>query len=121
MNLGIAFQIIDDVLDLVGHPERVGKTLGTDVVNQKPTLPLIHSLSTLSGDARSEMIAELSSGRYTAESLLPRLESTGSVEYARQVARRHAQDARQFALSLGDGPHAVAMQKLALFVLQRSY
>ena len=80
LNLGIAFQIIDDVLDLVGHPDRVGKTLGTYVVNQKPTLPLIHCLSTLSGSARAEFVTELSSGNFSAESLLPRLQATGSIE-----------------------------------------
>ena len=41
-DLGIAFQIIDDVLDLVGHEDKVGKTLGTDLVNRKVTLPVIH-------------------------------------------------------------------------------
>ncbi|MCA9321421.1 MAG: polyprenyl synthetase family protein, partial [Planctomycetes bacterium] len=51
-SLGIAFQIIDDCLDLSGSEEVVGKSLGTDISNGKMTLPLIHLLGTLRGDER---------------------------------------------------------------------
>ena len=54
-NLGVAFQIIDDVLDIVGRPEEIGKTLGTDLVNQKPTLPIIHCLAQSSVEQRTEL------------------------------------------------------------------
>src|SRR5262249_28295025 len=46
-NLGIAFQIADDLLDLTGDESKAGKTLGTDLEQQKLTLPLIHSLNHL--------------------------------------------------------------------------
>ena len=53
-NLGIAFQIIDDVLDLVGRPQEVGKTLQTDLKNKKPTLPVIHCLRSLDPNDRQQ-------------------------------------------------------------------
>ena len=46
-NLGLAFQIADDLLDLVGNEETAGKTLGTDLEQQKLTLPVIHCLHQL--------------------------------------------------------------------------
>src|SRR5262249_4086078 len=49
-DLGVAFQIADDVLDLSGNATTVGKTLGTDVEQQKLTLPLIRALAELPGD-----------------------------------------------------------------------
>src|SRR5690606_32560019 len=56
LNLGIAFQIMDDLLDLRGEESTVGKTLGTDLANGKATLPVIHYLGTLSGQARTEAL-----------------------------------------------------------------
>ncbi|MDD3586494.1 MAG: polyprenyl synthetase family protein [Thermoguttaceae bacterium] len=58
-NLGMAFQIVDDILDLVGEEKNMGKTLGTDILNGKPTLPLILWLSQARQDEREEMIAFL--------------------------------------------------------------
>lgn len=119
-NLGVAFQIVDDVLDLIGRPEKVGKTLGTDVVNEKPTLPLIHCLAQSSGEERNRLIELLSSGGATAEEVLPFLISTDSVDYSRSVARDHAKRSHEFALTLPNVPHAKSMRSLAEFVLQRS-
>ena len=55
-NLGVAFQIIDDVLDIVGQHDQMGKTLGTDLLNQKPTLPVIHCLENLPAGRTEELI-----------------------------------------------------------------
>ena len=60
-NLGIAFQIADDMLDLTGDELSMGKSLGTDLEKQKPTLPLIRLLAEASGGQRAEIIDLLSS------------------------------------------------------------
>lgn len=54
-NLGMAFQIVDDLLDFVGEESQTGKTLGTDLTQKKPTLPLILHLETLAPDVRKDM------------------------------------------------------------------
>ncbi len=59
--LGIAFQVIDDVLDLTGDPQTVGKTLGQDLVKGKLTLPLIHALATCGGAGGVELAGLLKS------------------------------------------------------------
>jgi octaprenyl-diphosphate synthase len=120
-DLGIAFQIIDDVLDVVGHTEKVGKTLGTDLVNQKPTLPVIHCLKHLKEPRKKEFLALLVDSGATTEKVIPFLEETNSLEYARSVAQGHAESASKFAKSLTPSAYAAALLKLSEFVLQRTH
>ena len=58
-DLGVAFQIADDVLDLVGEEATVGKSLGTDLLKQKATLPLIRLLGTVDSAERNELTSLL--------------------------------------------------------------
>lgn len=119
-DLGIAFQIIDDVLDLVGTPEDVGKTLGTDLFNAKATLPIIHCLKTLSADQRSQFLTVLNAGTDVARAV-ELLESTGSIKYTRQVAQQHAARAEAFAKSLPVNDASESLVKLAQFILDRTH
>jgi len=93
-SLGIAFQIADDLLDLTGLEEATGKTLGTDIAQQKLTLPLIHALERLpSADAalfRELLRAPL--GR--REELHATLRRTGALSYAKRRAEEFASKAR---------------------------
>ena len=120
-NLGVAFQIIDDVLDIVGRQEEVGKTLGTDLVNQKPTLPIIHCLARSSIEERNELKKRLIDPDSTSDDVLPFLSRTESIQYARRVAHDHANCAIQFAESLETNESSVALRNLAAFVLERSH
>ena len=60
--LGVAFQIVDDVLDLVGDEEKVGKTLGTDLENKKETLPLIIYLQKAPDEERKAFLKRMDDG-----------------------------------------------------------
>ena len=59
-HLGTAFQITDDVLDVNGNEAATGKSLGTDLIKQKATLPVIRLLQEIDGDRRAELLAILS-------------------------------------------------------------
>ena len=120
-NLGVAFQIIDDVLDIVGQPDQMGKTLGTDLLNQKPTLPVIHCLENLPAQRAEQMIQFLQDSNSTAEQLKTYLAETNSLEYARLRAREHAQAAIDFAKMLDSNDYSQALIDLADFVQQRSF
>ncbi|MDB2686663.1 polyprenyl synthetase family protein [Mariniblastus sp.] len=120
-NLGVAFQIIDDVLDIVGQDDKMGKTLGTDLLNQKPTLPVIHCLENLPANQAEELVRFLQDPKSTAEQLQGYLNRTDSLEYARLQAREHAQAAVDFAKTLEANEFADALIYLADFVQQRSF
>jgi octaprenyl-diphosphate synthase len=93
--LGIAFQIADDLLDLVGEERTTGKSLGTDLEQQKLTLPLVHLLET----GKSEVITRVRqilgcATNHKRESLRPILEETGALAYAQRRAEEIAATAR---------------------------
>lgn len=94
-NLGLAFQIADDLLDLVGTEDAAGKTLGTDLEQQKLTLPVIHCLSRLPGAETAKLKDAI---RANAEGLglrvLHALEKTQSIAYAKRKAEDFARTAR---------------------------
>ncbi len=120
-NLGIAFQIIDDILDLVGDAETVGKTLGTDLKNRKPTLPVIHCLSQADRALRKTMVAELESANPDHDRVMNWLDSSGSLAYARSTARKCAQSAVDFTADLSEGVGSQSLKLMAQFVLERTF
>jgi octaprenyl-diphosphate synthase len=93
-DLGIAFQIADDVLDLSGNEAVVGKSLGTDLVKQKTTLPLIRLLDVVGVEKRAELVSLLSrSGNHHRDALEPWFQQYDALTYAREKAAwftRHA-------------------------------
>jgi octaprenyl-diphosphate synthase len=95
-NLGLAFQVADDLLDLTGDEATAGKTLGTDLEQRKLTLPLIHCLGALPAvDAESLRAALAAGGPGVREKVTQALGQTGSVRYARRRADAFARQARQ--------------------------
>ncbi len=94
-SLGIAFQIADDLLDLTGEEAKAGKTLGTDLEQQKPTLPVIHALNTLPAGEAAEFrrLLQHPAPRKRA-AVADTLIRTGSLQYAKRTAEEHARTAR---------------------------
>jgi octaprenyl-diphosphate synthase len=92
--LGVAFQIADDLLDLTGLEESTGKTLGTDLAQQKLTLPLIHALERLSSADSIAFRALLRNPDASRDALLTTLRQTGALAYARRRAEDYAAQAR---------------------------
>jgi octaprenyl-diphosphate synthase len=93
--LGIAFQIADDLLDLTGEERITGKSLGTDLEQNKPTLPLIYLLSQASPEKNSRLRQILASpGNHKREALRPFLADSDSLRYAGIKAEEFADQAR---------------------------
>jgi octaprenyl-diphosphate synthase len=90
--LGIAFQIADDMLDLTGEESVAGKSLGTDLEQQKLTLPLIHILQRSPEAARVHQILERP-GNHKREALRPYLEKSDALKYTYARATEYARRA----------------------------
>ncbi|NQT14189.1 MAG: polyprenyl synthetase family protein [Planctomycetes bacterium] len=119
-NLGIAFQIVDDVLDLLGDEATTGKSLGTDLLKEKPTLPLIRLLSVLDDQPRAELVAVLSrpEARHR-EALKIELERSDAISYAREKAISFARQATEALPSPLSSPADHTLRQLAEFVVAR--
>jgi len=120
--LGMAFQIEDDLLDYRASPEESGKNLGTDLAEGKPTLPLIHALKHGS-KAQAELIrTALREGRIEQlDQVLAAVESTGGIAYSSALAERHGTAAIAALASLPDSPCKDALIGIARFATQRTH
>lgn len=95
-NLGLAFQIADDLLDLVGNEDAAGKTLGTDLEQQKLTLPTIHCLNRLPASEAELLRSAICNGAENlGKRVLAALDKTQSLHYARRRAEEFSRSARQ--------------------------
>lgn len=131
-SLGIAFQIIDDVLDLFGDEAEVGKSLGLDLEKGKLTLPLIHFLRTCDAGQRERVLqlARQPEGRGDAHSegrgashghteIARLLSNSPSVAYAREVAESYVSAAREALADVAESDARDCLLAMAEFTLSR--
>jgi len=119
--LGVAFQIADDLLDLVGEERITGKSLGTDLEQQKLTLPLIRLLGRMSPDEAGPLRQLLRSpGNHKREALRPYLRESGALEYARAQAESFATRARNELACLPPSHCRDLLESLTERVIHRS-
>ena len=122
MHLGIAFQLIDDVLDYSGEEGAIGKQLGDDLAEGKPTLPLIRAMQAgCAEDAALIRAAITHGGRGEFERVLQAVRRCGALEYAREAAQRAAQSAQAALAPLPDSAAKRTLLELALFSVTRRY
>ncbi|HEX2838495.1 MAG TPA: polyprenyl synthetase family protein [Phycisphaerales bacterium] len=125
-DVGVAFQVQDDLLDLLGAESTVGKSVGKDIENGKLTLPVIHYLSLASATERGRMLGmlERASGdpsHALAEEMGSMLERSGSVEYAKAKATEYVKRACDGLATLPDSPAKRTMLAMADAVVGRAY
>jgi octaprenyl-diphosphate synthase len=122
MHLGTAFQLIDDVLDLSGDPAQIGKKLGNDLAEGKPTLPLLYAIQHGTEEEATLVKAAISQGDLTQmEAVLEVLASTGALAYVRAVARKEADLACEAVAGFAHNAHHQALVELADFAVTRQY
>ncbi len=122
MHLGTAFQLIDDALDYGRNNSALGKNIGDDLAEGKPTLPLIHALR--HADEKSRPLlrqAILDGGLSQVEAVLDAIESTGSLAYTARRAEAEAALARQALAVIPDSPYKQALHDLAHFSVHRDH
>jgi octaprenyl-diphosphate synthase len=122
LQLGIAFQLVDDALDYRADGEEVGKNLGDDLAEGKPTLPIIRAME--AGNEQQRKLLRLaieSGGRDRIDAVAAAIESTKSIEYTIAVAHRYAESAKVAAGKLPESAQRNALETLADFAVSRTY
>jgi len=121
LNLGIAYQLIDDVLDYSASAEQTGKNMGNDLAEGKPTLPLIYALTQGATHEVSLLRRAIETGSATELTTIVKIiESTGAIEYTANAAKQYAKQARDVLTLIPESPYRQALHTLAGFVVERS-
>jgi octaprenyl-diphosphate synthase len=122
MHLGTAFQLVDDVLDYAGDEREMGKNVGDDLSEGKPTLPLIYVLEQGPAHHAADVRRAIErGGRDELPAVLAAVRACGALDYTREQARREAALARSAVASLADSNCREALLDLATFAVDRSY
>jgi len=120
-HIGMAFQLIDDVLDYDGDVQALGKNVGDDLREGKPTLPLIRVMETGNPEQRQLIQDAIQSGQADFAAVAQAIRQTGALEDARAVARGQADLARA---AIADWPSSACRENLlnfCSFAVDRGY
>jgi len=121
--IGTAFQLIDDLLDYSADGETLGKNVGDDLSEGKPTLPLLHAMrnGTPEQTAMIRGAIEQGNGRHLLEPVLETMQQCGSLAWTRESAEREADKAIACLSVLPESPWRSALEALAHMSVQREF
>ncbi|MEI7840272.1 MAG: octaprenyl diphosphate synthase [Methylococcaceae bacterium] len=121
-HLGIAFQLIDDALDYKASAEELGKNLGDDLAEGKPTLPLIYAIQNGTPEEAAIIIDAIKTGnRDVFNDVYAVVKRTQAITYTEQRADEEAQKAIDALTVLPESDYKNALVLLAKFAVQRNY
>jgi octaprenyl-diphosphate synthase len=122
LHLGIAFQLIDDALDYRANPEDLGKNLGDDLADGKPTLPMIYAIEH-GTEAQSALLRNAieHGDREAFREVYEIIESTNAIGYTSLRAEQEAQKAIESLAVIPDSQYKEALENLARFSVARSF
>lgn len=123
-SLGLAFQVVDDVLDYWGDPEILGKPVGSDLAEQKYTLPFLFAMEIADPGQRTRFREVLSNGplsREEFEEIVGVMEGLDTRSRSLALARQHAADALSEVQALPEGAARDALAALPTFLMSRDH
>jgi len=122
LHLGIAFQIIDDLLDYTAPISEMGKNRGDDLAEGRATLPLIYALQHCSADQATQIRAAIRQGNINElDNVIAIMNSVQAPAYTLSIAQHHAGLASNALTALPNNHYLEALQQLVSFVLDRNY
>src|SRR5581483_8932100 len=123
-NLGMAFQLVDDVLDFTSRESVIGKPVGNDLREGKATLPMIYALERASKEERAAVEAVLTHGNYDTvpfSSILRFVERTEGIRRAQDRAQQFTQKARDIIAEFPDSPYQRALASVTELIVDRDH
>ena len=122
LQIGILFQIIDDILDYQASTEKTGKIIGGDLAEGKVTLPIIYALQASEPEQAAYIRETFQKGDLgQLDRILAILDKTNALQKARETASIYAKKAAETLSTLSDSPYQHAMERLIDFALFRDY
>lgn len=121
-HLGTAFQLVDDIMDYTADAKAMGKNVGDDLSEGKPTLPLLYAMhhGTESQSKRIREAIELGNGMEHLDDILLAMEQTGALVYTQKQAEQEADKAIQALVNLAESDYKQALISLAHIAANRS-
>jgi octaprenyl-diphosphate synthase len=121
-HLGTAFQLVDDALDYTASADELGKNLGDDLAEGKPTLPVIYTLAHAPAEAQARLRTAIEDGGAADLEMVTRLiRDSGGLEYTSRMAQGHKDAAVAALVALPASPYRDALAALAEFSVARTY
>ena len=120
-NIGMAFQITDDVLDLNGNSSVIGKPVGGDIKEKKITLPLIYSLNNVSKSEANKIrrIIKKGKSREDIQKVVDFVRANNGIEFALEKANQFSETAKKALTVFPDSPSKIALESLVDFIVTR--
>ena len=120
--IGLAFQIQDDYLDVVSYEEDIGKPVGSDIVEGKMTLMVVHALANASKEDKERLISVLEANNEDLiDDAIGIFNKYGSIEYTRNIALGNVKTAKELLNVLEDSDAKESLKLIADFVLERTH
>jgi len=118
-HVGTAFQLIDDVLDYSGDAEALGKNVGDDLREGKPTMPLIHVMENGTAQQRTLIREAIRNGEADFAAVAHAIRDTGALEHTRRLAASESALARQALMDIADSQYRQSLLEFCSFAVNR--
>jgi octaprenyl-diphosphate synthase len=120
--LGAAFQLIDDVMDYSSNSEQMGKNVGDDLAEGKPTLPLIYAMQNGSAEQAAVIRSAIENGGYgKIEEVQAIVQQTGALTYTEKMAQQQAQQAIAAFACVPDSASKIILENIARLSVYRNH
>ena len=122
LHLGIAFQLVDDALDYMSEDGTIGKQIGDDLDEGKPTLPVIRAIEVGNESQRAQLRTAIEDGgRDHIDEVVKAIVDTKAIDYTIELARWHAGAAKRALAAVPESPSRHSMEATADFAVARTY